>query len=252
LNAGINAPNCDVVDNGALTGAGNLTAASIGVFGPDAFGGAATDAPVVAMAQPAANPLAYLTPPTPAAGCPVATNPAVPLDPGTYCGITISTVAAVFNPGLYIIEGTGLQITGTGSATVAGSSGVTFYITGGATVSFTSTAGSITLSAPDAAEVAGNGTFQSVPPGILFFQNPDTTYPAVVADVSDDGLGGSVILNGTLYFPNAALTIAGSLNPNANTPVVAQSVTVNPGVVMNADTTSVLGGSPMQNVSLVE
>lgn len=252
LNGGLNAQNCGIVDNGPLSGAGTLTAASIGVYGANAYGATLSGAPVEITAQPAANPLAYLTPPTPAAGCPVVTDPAVPLDPGTYCAITITTVAAVFNPGLYIIEGAGLQITGTGTATVAGSSGVTFYITNGAAVSFTSTSGSIRLSAPDAAEVASNGTFQGLPPGILFFQNPDTIYPAIAADLSDDGLGGSVILNGTLYFPNGSLTVAGSLDPNSNTPMVAQSITVNAGVTLNADSTSVPGRSPMQNVSLVE
>jgi hypothetical protein len=174
-------------------------------------------------------------------------DPVAPLNPGPYCGITITTVAAVFNPGLYTIGGTGLQITGTGTATVAGNSGVTFYITGGATVNFTGASGSIVLSAPTAAEVAGNPTFQNLPSGILFYQDS-----ATAADVSDDGLGGSVVLNGTLYFPNAALTIASSLNPNTNTPVVAQSITVNGNGALNADTTSVPGGSLMQNVSLVQ
>jgi len=244
----INAPNCGIEDNGALTGAGTLTAAAIGVYG--AYGGVATtQAPVMQMAQPAANPMAYLAPPTAPTcpGDPIAMDPVAPLNPGPYCAITITTVAAVFNPGLYTIGGTGLQITGTGTATVAGNSGVTFYITGGATVNFTGASGSIVLSAPTAAEVAGNPTFQNLPSGILFYQDS-----ATAADVSDDGLGGSVVLNGTLYFPNAALTIASSLNPNTNTPVVAQSITVNGNGALNADTTSVPGGSLMQNVSLVQ
>jgi hypothetical protein len=249
LNAGINAPNCGIVDNGPLTGAGTITAASVGVFGANAFGGGVGEAPVETIAQPAANPMAYLGPPG-AAPCPDLADPmvttgVVPIVPGTYCtGITITGGTGTFSSGLYIIEGTGLTINGGGAATSTG--GVTFYLTGGASVNFASNSGTINLKAPNAGE-AGNPSFQGLPPGILFYQD---SYSA--ADVSDDQNGGSVVLEGTLYFPNAALTIAGSLNPNANTPIVAQSITVIGSVVMSADSTSLPGGSPMQNVSLVE
>jgi hypothetical protein len=249
VNGGIDSPNCGILDNGPLVGPGNLTAASIGVLGANALGGVATSAPVDIIAQPAANPMAYLAPPTPAA-CPGLPNPLVTAGvvavlPGTYCnGITITGGTANFASGLYILSGGSLTISNAGTAN---GTGVTFYITNGATVSFTASSGSITLSSPTAAEIAISTTFQNLPPGILFYQ--DST---IAADVSDDGNGGTVVLDGTLYFPNAALTIAGSLNPNANTPIVAQSITVNGTVVMNADSTAVRGGSPMQNVSLVE
>jgi hypothetical protein len=254
LNAGINAPNCGIVDNGSLNGVGDIAAASIGVYVPGGYGGVATIAPVEATAQPAADPLAYMTPPPGPGSCPVPSptvvnatsgplmNGVVELGPGTYCGILIDTGGIVtFDPGLYILHGgMGLQIQNTGTAT---GTGVTFYIdpTGGA-ITFSGT-GAVTLSAPTSA-----GT---LPANILFYQDPGN--PSA-ADVSNGGIG-NVTLSGTLYFPNAPLTIAGSFNPNQNSLVVAQSVTVAGTLQLNADSTSPAlapGGSPLVNVSLVE
>jgi Flp pilus assembly protein TadG len=249
LNAGINAPNCGIVTNGSLNGVGDISAASIGVYVPGGYSGVATIAPVN-IAQPAADPLAYMTPPPPG-GCtttlaaPITTT--VTLVPGTYCGpigITIGPGGNVtFDSGLYILDGgPGLQIQGNGTAT---GTGVTFYIdpTGGA-VTF-SGIGAVILSAPTSA------TIPNLPANILFYQDPGN---ASAADVSEGGTG-NVTLSGTLYFPNAPLTIAGSSNPNQNSLVVAQSVTVSGTQQLNADSTSPAlapGGSPLENVSLVE
>jgi len=241
--ATINAPNCGIVDNGSLNGSAAIGAASIGFYVPGGFGGVATIAPLEQIAQPAADPLAYLTAPTPAACAPSATiSTMMTLDPGTFCGITITDGGIVtFNPGLYILDnGTGLTIQGTGTAT---GTGVTFYIdpTGGA-VAF-SGIGIVTLSAPTSA-----GT---LPANILFYQDPGNTS---AADVSEGGLG-NVTLSGALYFPNAPLTLAGSSNPNHHPLVVAQSVTVAGTVPLDVDSTSPAlapGGSPLVNVSLVE
>ena len=242
-NATINAPNCGIVDNGPLNGSAAIGAASIGFYVPGGFGGVATIAPLEHIAQPAADPLAYMTAPTPA-GCipdPMVSAMAT-LIPDTYCGITIlPTGIATFSPGLYILHnGTGLTIQGTGTAT---GTDVTFYIdpTGGA-VTF-SGIGAVTLSAPTSA-----GT---LPANILFYQDPGNTS---AADVSEAGLG-NVTLSGALYFPNAPLTLAGSLNPNHHPLVVAQSVTVDGTLPLNVDSTSPAlapGGSPLVNVSLVE
>lgn len=241
--ATINAPNCGIVDNGPLNGSAAIGAASIGFYVPGGFGGVATIAPLEQIAQPAADPLAYMTPPTPA-GCipdPMVSAMAT-LIPATYCGITILPGGiANFNPGLYILDnGTGLTIQGTGIAT---GTDVTFYIdpTGGA-VTF-SGIGAVTLSAPTTA-----GT---LPANILFYQDPGNTS---AADVSEAGLG-NVTLSGALYFPNAPLTLSGSSNPNHHPLVVAQSVTVGGTLPLNVDSTSPAlapGGSPLVNVSLVK
>ncbi|HXP79379.1 MAG TPA: pilus assembly protein TadG-related protein [Verrucomicrobiae bacterium] len=253
LNAGINAPNCGIVDNGPLNGVGDIGAASIGVYVPGGgYGGVATIAPVLNIAQPAADPLAYMSPP-PTAPCTMlgpinATsgplmNGVVELGPGTYCGILIDTGGIVtFDSGIYNLTQTGLTIQNTGTATGAG---VTFYNGPSSTAITFSGTGSITLSAPTSA-----GT---LPANILFYQDPGN--PSA-ADLSEGGSpSANVTLIGTLYFPNAPLTIVGSLNPNQNSLVVAQSVTVAGTLQLNADSTSPAlapGGSPLVNVSLVE
>jgi len=247
LNAGIDAPNCGIVDNGTLTGGGDTTTESVGVFGA-AAGYTGVPAPET-IAQPAADPLGYLTPPTPSAcTTPLTVTSTVTLTEGTYCGIIINTGGNVtFSSGLYILTGnTGLQVTGTG---IAAGTGLTFYNSGTGSVTFNGTGG-IALSAPTAAEVSGDPSFGSLPPGILFYQDPGDTSGA---DVSEGG-SGNVTLSGTLYFPTALITVAGSLNPNANTLVVAGSVTVSGSVLLNADSTSASlpGGSPLRTVTLVE
>ncbi len=250
LNAGVDAPNCGIVDNGPLNGNGNINSPSIGVYGTDAYGGVSTS-PVEIIPQPAGDPLSYLNPPGVGGGCvpdPMLNgtsgplmNGVVTLTPRTYCSITINSGAIVtFNPGLYVLNGpggTGLQINGTGIA-MSAVGGVTFYVDTGS-FGFNGTGG-VTLTASD----AGVG---GLPAGILFYQDPSDTG---AADVSEAG-SGNVALSGTLYFPDAPLTIAGSV-AGTNAVTVAQSITVTGTVILEADSTSVPGGSPLENVSLAE
>lgn len=244
--ADIDSPNCGIVDNGPLSGSGALTAASVGVYGSSSgFSGGGTT--IEATVQKAADPLAYLTPPA-AGSCNATAMPimtTITLTEGTYCtGITIGTGGAVtFSSGLYILTGTtGLQITGTGTAS---GTDVTFYNSGTGAFTFNGT-GSITLSAPTSAHAG-------LPAGLLFYQDRADT---VAADVSEGGTTGAVTLSGTLYFPDAPLTIAGSLNSNANSPIVASSITVSGSTALSVDSTSqsinLPGGSPLISVSLVE
>jgi hypothetical protein len=249
VNAGINAPNCGIVDNGPLNGSGDITAASAGVFGSDAgYGGLSSPSPVENIAQPAADPLAYLTPPGTGGSCipdpkvngksgPLM-NGIVSLDEGIYCGLTINSGGIVtLDPGLYILKGSGgLHINGTGTVNGAG---VTFYNAGSGDIAFNGT-GNITLSAPTADN-------PPLPAGILFYQDPNNGSDA---DLSEGG-SGNVQLTGTLYFPSASLTLAGSVT-GTNTLVVAGSVTISGSVLLNSDLTTVPGGSPLQSVSLVE
>ena len=246
---GINAPNCDVLVNGPLTGSGTLNAASVGVYPGPGDDGSGPTTPV-SIAQPPRDPL-YLSvgqnAPTPSGTCAVDTPQPV-YQPGTYCnGLTVSA-DATFAQGLYIIERMPLQIT---AGTVIGN-GVTFYITTGGSVSFAGTA-MIGLAAPTPGDVSGNPSFQNLPAGVLFFQDPGDNS---AADISG-GTTATVALLGTLYFPGAALTVAGSSTPAANTPIVANSIQVVSGATgsaLNADTTSsaLPGGSLFQNVSLVQ
>jgi Flp pilus assembly protein TadG len=245
LNAGVDAPNCGIVDNGDLNGTGDITAASIGVYGSiGGYSGLTTAGSVVQILQPAADPLAHLIPPTPAGTCNATSMPIitpVTLNPDTYCsGITIGPNGVVtFTPGLYILTGAvGLQITGNGTAS-NNAGGVTFYNTDSGSFLFNGT-GSVVLSASTAG-VPG------LPPGILFYQDPVDTS---AADVTEGG-SGNVSLSGTLYFPTASLNVAGAV-ANTNTMIVAGSITVSGTFLLDADLTSVPGGSPLESVTLVE
>jgi Flp pilus assembly protein TadG len=253
LNAGVSAPNCGIVDNGPLNGSGDITSASVGVFQSFAgYGGVSSPNAVFAIPQPAADPLATLIAPAPGGPCiadPNVTGASGPgmdgivtLNPGNYCtGITIKGGGIVtFNEGLYFLDGTtGLHITGTGTATSSGN-GVTFYNTGSGAFTFDGI-GSISLS-------ASIDALDTLPSGILFFQDPGNT---AAADVSGAGAIGNVQLNGTMYFPTAPLTIAGSII-GTNAVMVAGSITVTGSILLTADSTSVPGGSQLQSVSLVQ
>ena len=94
---------------------------------------------------------------------------------------------------------------------------------------------------------ASTSSVGGLPSGILFYQDPGD---ASAGDLSEAG-SGNVSLSGTLYFPTAPLTVAGSV-ANTNALIVAASVTIPGSVQLDADLTSVPGGSPLQTVSLVE
>ena len=260
VNGDINAANCGIVDNGPINGSGQITSPSIGIYGANGFTGAHTTPVESPIAQPAPDPLAYVnaddvpTPGTPVpASCPTTltldgtsgplANGIVSLDPGTYCGITIKSGANVtFNPGLYILTTSGLQITGTGIAT---GNGVAFYNAPGTGAITFSGAGAVSFTADPAG-------LTPLPGGFLFYQDPGNT---TVADLSQGG-SGNVTLYGVLYFPSADLTLAGSLNPGENAVVVAQSITIDAGTpAINSDSTDTAlfpQGSPLRSVTLVQ
>jgi hypothetical protein len=86
-----------------------------------------------------------------------------------------------------------------------------------------------------------------LPAGILFYQDPGDT---AAADLSE-GASGNVELSGTMYFPTASVTIAGSV-AGTNAVMVAGSITVTGSTPLSVDSPSVPGGSPLQSVALVQ
>ena len=105
----------------------------IGVAGNYEGSGCAFDPVPDSGRAPMADPLAYMTPPTGFEddGCTFTTLVEVTTDttlsPGVYCGgIYIYGSANVeFEPGTYIVDGRGLEISGSG---LVEGNGVTFYI----------------------------------------------------------------------------------------------------------------------------
>jgi hypothetical protein len=242
--------NCAVMDNGDFTLRGRadvISASAIGVTG-SFFNGTrsnVTPTPQQGMVS-AADPLAYL--PTQNPGNCNFTNVSITggnriLSQGVYCGgINISGNANVtFNPGLYVMEPSGLTNNGLtigGAGNITGS-GVTFYNgANSSSVSITNT-GTVTLTAPT------TGTYA----GILIFQDPNNGHNATV-----DG-GNNPTFQGALYFPNldAILTIDNIGNNAAYTILVAGSLDVRGNNnTLGSDYSSLANGSPIKDAVLVE
>ncbi|MDQ0466491.1 Flp pilus assembly protein TadG [Caulobacter ginsengisoli] len=127
------------------------------------------------------------------------------LQPGRYCNGLNLQGSKNLNPGTYIIDGGTLRTNG--SSVISGS-GVTFYLTNGADVSFNGNA-SLTLSAPTTGDLTG----------ILFFGGRSNT-----GSVTLNGTAGSN-LTGALYFPNQSVSYLGDMQgSNGCTQVVARTV----------------------------
>jgi Flp pilus assembly protein TadG len=180
------------------------------------------------------------------------------LSPGRYCGgIVIGPLANVtFLPGTYVLTNTGLLgipllggLTITAGATVRGT-GVTFYnygpsngLTGGITfAASTSLLGlsNVSLTAPT------TGTYA----GILFFQDPNDTAPAILAA---GGVLGTTKLEGAFYFPTASVVYAVAGNSKFNI-IVAKDIdfavitlgsTAYEQSVFGNDYSALPGGSPI-------
>src|SRR6266536_1904564 len=121
---------CGVFVNSAMTVSGGgscITATSVNVTGTCPTGCISPAGALNCPAPAVSDPLAYLTPPA-VGPCDHVDYKAVVgdiLNPGVYCnGITVSSKAITVNPGTYILNGGGLQVTGGGS--ISGN-GVTFF-----------------------------------------------------------------------------------------------------------------------------
>ncbi len=188
-----------------LTGSASVTASVISVTGNYSTTGSSSFTPTPTTGvPPTADPLAALAPPT-FSGCnftnkSITGSTATTLTPGVYCGgISISGSGGLvtIQPGIYILNGGGFQMSG--SRPVQGQ-GVGFYNTFDASHSFDSVnfsgSGVVTLSAP------ASGAMK----GMLFFQNRSAS---ASESNSLTGSTGSTF-EGTLYFPTQSLSYSGS------------------------------------------
>lgn len=187
-----------------LTGSACVTATIINITGNFAGSSCSTTPSPTVGTAPTADPLALLPPPT-FSGCNftnksvTGSSPAT-FTPGVYCGgihISGSGGLVTFQPGIYILNGGGFQMSG--SRPIQGQ-GVGFYNTYDGSHTFDSInlsgSGVVSLSAP------ASGAMK----GILFFQ--DRSAPAS----ESNGITGSAnaTFEGTLYFPTQSLTYSGS------------------------------------------
>jgi parallel beta-helix repeat protein len=219
------------------TGHASVTAASIRVVGGVSLSGSATLTPTATTGVAAvADPLAGLTGPSTTGltnyGAVSYTNGAHTLSPGIYTSIKASgTASLTLSPGVYLIEGGGVTVTG--SASVSGT-GVTLYNTSSNYPSNTGSYGGITLS--------GNGTFSLTAPtggpyaGVVLFQARANTRAISLSGGAAAGLGG------TVYAPAALLFLGGNASVNGALVVNQLSLTGNAASTQAADAADVSGG----------
>jgi Tfp pilus assembly protein PilX len=248
---------CGVASNSSASDAlavnghvSTLNASSIEVVGGSTGSGTINPTPTTG-APPVADPYADLPTPTPTTPCtadPGISGGTVTLNPGTYCGISITGNATVtFNSGTYILLGGGLSA-GSANTTLTGT-GVTFYNTcssapcnGGSSgyqpISLTGNV-AVTFSAPTSGPYSG----------ILFHQDPTVNNP------SQDKITGnsSMSLTGALYFPKSNLLFSGgSVATSGNTMVVADTVTFSGGSSFLGDSVTNSGSASAPKAVLLE
>jgi len=260
-----------------IESSGTLDANSLAVVGGiDQSGGSIIIDPGTTSTgvPPAVDPLAYLTVPLFCSSVPVPgragacdeattcdyTNKKVdtygvvmPLHPGIYCGgIEITSNGIAFlSPGLYILRGGGLRVSG-GVGGIINGTGVTFINTNATAANggadkfdrfYMDSQSEANLSAPL------SGPMQ----GILFFQDPAAGKPGTVYE-NVIGSGSNATFTGTLYFPTQPVELGASGSTTTiNGGVVAQTVKVTSGSTVNVDMTNGLAGvPPVKRVALVE
>ncbi|MCL5006493.1 MAG: pilus assembly protein TadG-related protein [Acidobacteria bacterium] len=248
---------CGILDNSddstaalVQNGGGCLTAKYIGVVGQfkNNSSCAPTPTPQSGIA-PFSDPLAYLQPPSFNSTTCDQTNVSITggtqtLYQGVYCGgIKITGGDVTFSPGIYIINGGGLSVSG--GANVYGN-GVTFYLTGNTKYAYKGvsiTGGSDSyLIAPD------SGTYA----GILFFQDRSISSTSSGAD-SDIAGGSGLTVQGTLYFPTTNLSYSGTSTNSAYTILVADTVSItNNTYFPDTYSSDINGFSPVHSAVLVE
>jgi hypothetical protein len=239
-NAHITIPGTLFVDSNsktAVTASGNaqVTAAGIQVVGGVQRSGNATLSPSPTTGVAAfADPMAFLSGPSTNGltnyGSISYSKGAHTLQPGIYSQINASGNASLtLNPGMYVIEGGGVTVSGNAGIT---GNGVTIYNTGSNYPAPGGSYGGITLS--------GNGSFNLTPatstaggacPGIVIYQSRSNTRALALSGNAGAGLTGMV------YAPSAPVVIGG--NGTLNAALVADRLQVSG----NGSSTQVAAGS---------
>ncbi len=128
------------------------------------------------------------------------------LTPGTYCGGLSLNETVTVNPGVYVLSGGNFKINA--GADVTGT-GVTFYLTNGATLQFNGNA-TINLTAPT------SGAYS----GLLFYGDRTQAFATNTVNGSS-----SSKLTGAIYFPSQEVDLLGNFSGNNGcTQVVADTI----------------------------
>lgn len=243
----------------AMSNSGNstLSASEYDIVGNYSWHGTLTPTPDTG-APPSPDPMKNLAPPSPCSssgGCDAANckanssvdtiNSTTTIFPGTYCGgIYVKKGTVTFSAGTYIIVGGGIGTQDTNS--IIRGTGVTIYNTYDSKnpytpISFNANS-DVELSAPTSGSYAG----------ILAMQDR-TCCSSTMPTESFQG-GPNAEFEGTLYFPRSLIQFAG--NPSVSmvnyTIIVARQFDVIGTSTFNNDYAALTGGSPIQQVGLVE
>jgi Flp pilus assembly protein TadG len=234
-----------------VSGGGAITSSLVGVVGGTNINGGGSTPPSTGIA-PFGDPLAYIPAPSfDPSSCSSFHNTTLngSINPGTFCGgISVSNGNTVtFNPGLYIIDGGGIKITG---GTVSGS-GVTFYLTGNngsgsspATYSgVTINGGTVNLTSPCS---SSGGSIE----GMLFFQDR-AILPTSSNASTINGNAGSTF-SGAIYFPTTSLSYAGTTGANMFTLLVSDMLTFTGNSSVGNDYSCLSNGSLIKDAALVQ
>ena len=164
----------------------------------------------------------------------------VTLTPGVYCGsIDVSGGTLNFEPGEYILDGAGLNISG---GEVSGTD-VSFYLT-----EESGNSDNISISSQSVVELSAPWDGEN--PGVLFYQDRNSP-----ANISHNFTGGaSFSLEGIMYFPNQHLKFSGGTEIDPVTSlIVADSIEFTGHTqVADLDGSAIFANPNLITVSLVE
>jgi hypothetical protein len=205
--------------------------------------------PFANLAQPSIGPCNHINYQVPLLGN-------ATINAGVYCGGITSPIASVgtltLNPGLYVIDGGGVQLTGAAliknnTSGGDGTGGVTFFITGDSNYAYSGV--NLTGVALNSLNAPTSGTYE----GMLFMQ--DRTISSGVAAANPNSIIGVSLAKyqGVLYFPTTQLIYAGA-NLSAYTIIVANQVQFPLANVTEiySDYSSLLHGDPIKTAALAE
>jgi hypothetical protein len=154
--------------------------------------------------------------------------------PGTYCGFSVGNgMSAVLSAGIYVVNGGTFSVQG--GSTLTATAGVMIYLTGGATVNIGN--GATVNMSPEA-----SGTYQ----GVLFYQDRTMTTPGESYFTG----GSNTHLTGSLYFPNALLSVDNGSNTQVEA-IIANSLSFQGGATLQQSTTAPQTGLATASVSSV-
>ncbi len=204
-------------------GSAQINAVSIQVVGgvhTDGSAGFSVPPTTGVLALP--DPLAGLVPPSPTGmtnyGSVSMKDGSRVLSPGIYLSIRLSGTASVtLNPGVYVIEGGGLTVTG--GASISGQ-GVLIYNAGSNYPNAGGSFGGITLSGSGTMNLTAATTGPYA--GVVIFQSRQNTRALSLSGSSVAGITGAI------YAANALLTLSGSASLQA--PLVVGTLNVSGGV----------------------